>query len=377
MRRHSAAAPRTAIRVYRARLALARARARRGPAADLSRSAAERSDARRCARELERHAGARAAGALGAACRASARPARVERERRLQQHVAAIRRSVSSTGTSAASNFSISASQPLYRAQNVVAPDQAKRQVEQADYTLAVGAAGPDHPRDGRLLRRAARRGQRRAGRERRRRRCPSSSRRRSATSRSASRRSPTPTRRRRKLRLDRRAGDHRAQRPRQPAHGAARDHRPRCRATLKRSGAASSRRCRSPTTSTPGSTARSTDNLVGAHRRHTTSTSRRWRSTAQRAGHLPTRRSRRELRSTGGSARRARRQRLRRAARADADRRRAQRADLPGRLRQLARARGDRAAGHRARRTSRARAATRCPTRRSASRASTARRRR
>jgi outer membrane protein len=33
--------------------------------------------------------------------------------------------------------FTISASQPLYRQQNVVALDQAKRQVEQADYTLA------------------------------------------------------------------------------------------------------------------------------------------------------------------------------------------------------------------------------------------------
>jgi outer membrane protein len=35
------------------------------------------------------------------------------------------------------SNFSISASQPLFRAQNVVALSQAQRQVEQADYTLA------------------------------------------------------------------------------------------------------------------------------------------------------------------------------------------------------------------------------------------------
>jgi outer membrane protein len=35
------------------------------------------------------------------------------------------------------SNFSISASQPLYRAQNVVALSQAQRQVEQADFTLA------------------------------------------------------------------------------------------------------------------------------------------------------------------------------------------------------------------------------------------------
>ena len=44
-------------------------------------------------------------------------------------------------------------------------------------------------------------------------------------------------TRRRRKLRLDRRAGDHRAQRARQPARGAAGDHRTRCRATLKKLG--------------------------------------------------------------------------------------------------------------------------------------------
>ena len=35
------------------------------------------------------------------------------------------------------SNFSISASQPLFRSQNVVALSQAQRQVEQADYTLA------------------------------------------------------------------------------------------------------------------------------------------------------------------------------------------------------------------------------------------------
>ena len=59
-------------------------------------------------------------------------------------------------------------------------------------------AAGPDHPRDRRLLRRAARRRSTSSSPRRRRRRCPSSSRRRSATSRSASRRSPTPTRRRR-----------------------------------------------------------------------------------------------------------------------------------------------------------------------------------
>ncbi|HVE51477.1 MAG TPA: TolC family outer membrane protein [Casimicrobiaceae bacterium] len=42
-----------------------------------------------------------------------------------------------SDNPSATSSFSISASQPLFRAQNIVVLSQAQRQVEQADYTLA------------------------------------------------------------------------------------------------------------------------------------------------------------------------------------------------------------------------------------------------
>ena len=94
-------------------------------------------------------------------------------------------------------NVAISASQPLFRMQNSIAFDQAKQQVAQADYVLALGAAGPDRCASPSRTSTCCSPSSTSSSPRRRRRRCPSSSRRRSATSRSAWRRSPTPTRRR------------------------------------------------------------------------------------------------------------------------------------------------------------------------------------
>ncbi len=200
-------------------------------------------------------AGEAAAGARRpAAERVASRPPRTTTTTTRRSR--AIRRSTS-TGTSASRARTISASQPLYRKQNSVAFDQAKVLVAQADYVLAVAQQDLILRVARRLLRRAARAVQHRAHRE------PEGRGVRAARAGEAQLRGRRRDDHRHQrgagqVRLDRRAGDHDAQRVRQPGHRAARDHRPLPEGPEEGRRRASSRSCPSPTRSTSGSTRRS-----------------------------------------------------------------------------------------------------------------------
>ena len=352
------------------------ARARRGPAADLPRGAAERPDARRGARDLGGHAGARAAGALRPAaqrerCRRSANVEQLRRER--SDSDPPRRHRQPELPARPAYGVGVAAAVPRRRTWSRY--DQAKQQVAQADYTLVVAQQDLILRVADRLFRRAARASSTSSSPRARRPRCPSSSRRRSATSRSASRRSPTPTKRRPSTTRSSRRRSARATTSTTGARRCARSSAA-CRSDLKRVGRGlRAARCRTRTRSTTGSTARSpTTCRCGS--RSTTTTSRRSKSTRQRAGHLPTRRSRRELP--------ARRRAAARPASPAASTTRGRRQigvqlNVPiyqGGFVDSRSARRSRCRTTRGR-TSRSRAAPRCSTRRRASPASTARRRR
>ena len=203
-----------------------RRRRRRGrrPAADLPRGAEERPADRRRARRLGSHAGTGAAGAF--------RPAAQRfgvRRRQLQQ----LRFPRAETDPNSdfnrnyyQYNLTVSASQPLYRYQNVVLYDQAKQQVTQSDFTLVIAQQDLIIRTVGRLFRRAAGRIQRRAGG------AAEAGRGRTAGPGQAQFRSRHVDDHRHQrspgeIRPDRRHRNPGAERPRSPAHGAARDHRP------------------------------------------------------------------------------------------------------------------------------------------------------
>ena len=108
-------------------------RLRRGSAADLPRSAAERPDDRRRESQLGGHPGSCAAGACGTA--AERRP-----RARLRQPVRRDDQDRSEDRRLARFWYGghVSVSQPLYRYANWIAYDEAKQQVSQADYLLAI-----------------------------------------------------------------------------------------------------------------------------------------------------------------------------------------------------------------------------------------------
>ena len=123
-------------------------------------------------------------------------------------------------------SLTVSASQPLYRYQNVVALRPGEAAGRAVGLHAGHRAAGPHHPHVGRVFRRAARPVQRRA------RRAAEAGGGRAARAGEAQLRGRHGDDHRHQrsageVRPDRRAGDPGAQRPRQPAHGAARDHRP------------------------------------------------------------------------------------------------------------------------------------------------------
>ena len=113
-----------------------RRRSRRGPAADLPRGAEAGSRDRGRALAVGGHAGARAAGARGAPaarCPRKARPTPTTTTRRSTPTP-----KITISQNYGYGNLVFSASQPLYRPQNVVALDQAREQVTQSDFTLGI-----------------------------------------------------------------------------------------------------------------------------------------------------------------------------------------------------------------------------------------------
>ena len=104
----------------------------------------------------------------------------------------------SSTRYPESAGYTLTFTQPLFRYQNWLQYEQARRPGAPGRGDLRPGLPGPDRARGAGLFRRARRRRTRSRWCARRRKRSPSSSRRRSATSRSAPRPSPTRTKRRR-----------------------------------------------------------------------------------------------------------------------------------------------------------------------------------
>ena len=257
---------------------------------------------------------------------------------------AATRRSTSTTGTSVSASFRCRRRSRCIAYQNMVAYDQSKQQVAQADYTLSsaqqdlilrVSIAYFDvllaefnvelAESQKAAVVRAARAGE--------------------AQLRGRRRDDHRHQRSAGQVRLDRRAGDHRAQRS--TTTGARRCARSSgaCpqRAEAAR-GRASSRRCPSPMSPTTGSIARCRKSRREDRRRQLRHRDARSRSRARPAT------SRRSISSASYTVAGGRT--ARRASSSDSTPRQgqigvaAQRADLPGRLRRFARARGDRAAG-------------------------------
>ncbi len=195
----------------------------RGPDGHLPRGAAQRPGARVRAGELARDAGARAAGEVRApAQRLAVRDG--QRERRLQQHAQLASGHFERQLPGLRAHDQRGAADLPLPERRRLRPGEAGGRA--GGLHAGVGAAGPDPPGDGGLLRRAARAVQRRTGG--------------GAEGRGvrAARAGEAQLRGRRRddhrhergageLRPDRRAGDQRPKRTRQPAGGAARDHRP------------------------------------------------------------------------------------------------------------------------------------------------------